>query len=289
MEYKTLAQCEFKTDDDQEGVVRGYAAVFGNVDSYGDIIDEGAFTKTLQERPHIPVLWQHFDVAGLTREAEENKRGLKVAGELNLHTNIGHDAWEFARQGAVTGLSIGYDTIKAEPDPKRSDIRRLKEIRLLEWSLVSFPANDRARITDVKTALDSAMCDLRMLLDVAEPTEHKPGWDETDESWRYRVRDPSKFIKGSFRTVSITTGVKAIMGKLKGGDGTMKVQSLIFDKDEFDLAAAKAWLKDHSDITKALDLDVLQPLIEPLHDGIEPETLHSIWEIVRDFNARVGA
>lgn len=79
------------------------------------------------------------------------------------------------------------------------------------------------------------------------------GWDETEESWRYRVRDPENFIPDSFRTKEIDTGVKAVFGKLKsdGENGPMKTQTIIFDKETFSKKAdAEKWLKEHEDLTK---------------------------------------
>ncbi len=83
------------------------------------------------------------------------------------------------------------------------------------------------------------------------------GWDETDESWRYRVRDPEDFIQDSFRTKEIDTGVKAVFGKLKadGEDGPMKTQTIIFDKEAFPKKSdAEAWLKEHEDLAKEADI-----------------------------------
>jgi hypothetical protein len=84
----------------------------------------------------------------------------------------------------------------------------------------------------------------------------KPGWDETETSFRFRVRDPALFQDGTFRTVPIKEDkprVNSVMGKLIDED-TMTVQSLIFPKeDDWDLAAAKTWLKEHEDLTKGAD------------------------------------
>ena len=80
------------------------------------------------------------------------------------------------------------------------------------------------------------------------------GWDETENSWRYRVRDPEDFIQDSFRTKEIDTGVKAVFGKLKadGEDGPMKTQTIIFSKETFpNKSDAEKWLKEHEDLTKS--------------------------------------
>lgn len=83
----------------------------------------------------------------------------------------------------------------------------------------------------------------------------KPGWDETETSYRFRVRDTEEFEDGSFRTVPIQEDpprVNAVMGHLKGDDD-MTIQSLIFPKeDDWTLDRAKAWLADHGDLNKMI-------------------------------------
>lgn len=78
------------------------------------------------------------------------------------------------------------------------------------------------------------------------------GWEETGSSYRYRIRDPSAFEEGSFRTIELpgTDGIKMVVGKLRGGDGSMVAQSLIFPKDRWTKEEAQAWVRDHPDAVK---------------------------------------
>ncbi|HGU6173200.1 TPA: HK97 family phage prohead protease [Escherichia coli] len=137
---------------DEQGIFEGYAAVFGNVDLGGDIIEPGAFKKTLQENPRMPILWQHnpAEPIGVTLEAYEDGRGLKVKGQLNLETTRGREAYALLKQGALKGLSIGYDSVKEAWEGTK---RILKEIRLWEWSLVTFPMNPLAQVAEVKAVV----------------------------------------------------------------------------------------------------------------------------------------
>jgi len=137
---------------DEQGVFEGYAAVFGNVDLGGDVIEPGAFKKTLQENPRMPILWQHnpTEPIGVTLEAYEDGRGLKVKGQLNLETTRGKEAYALLKQGALKGLSIGYDSVKEAWEGTK---RILKEIRLWEWSLVTFPMNPLAQVAEVKAVV----------------------------------------------------------------------------------------------------------------------------------------
>ena len=93
----------------------------------------------------------------------------------------------------------------------------------------------------------------------------KPGWDETDTAFRYRVRDPGLFQEGSFRTVAVKRDkprVNSVMGKLQNQD-TMTVQNLMFPKeDDWTMDNAKTWLADHKDLLKAVTLVMEEPEVE---------------------------
>jgi len=151
IERKSFA-FDIKATDDDQGIIEGYASIFGNTDSYGDIVDNGAFTKTLKENPDVPILWQHWsdEPIGVTVSAEENKRGLKVRGQLTLSVQKAREAYDLIKAGALKGLSIGFRTIKDEWD-RENEVRHLKEVRLYEWSPVTFPANEKAGVTGVKS------------------------------------------------------------------------------------------------------------------------------------------
>ena len=85
---------------------------------------------------------------------EERVKGLVVAGQMAIETQLGHDKHILAKMGAVKGLSIGFTIIREEID-RKTRIRRLLELSLWEISLVTFPMNTRARITSVKDIVDA--------------------------------------------------------------------------------------------------------------------------------------
>lgn len=160
METKRLSieAAELKLED---GVMAfaGYASVFGGVDSYGDTIDPKAYDKTLKrgknDRP-IRMRWNHYGpVIGKWTEMRVDGKGLWVEGELTPGHSVAQDTYASLKHGAVDGLSIGYWPKKIEmlDDGKR---RLLKEIELVEVSVVEDPADLGAKIGDVKAALDGA-------------------------------------------------------------------------------------------------------------------------------------
>lgn len=140
-----------------DGAFEGYAAVFGNLDSWNDIIEAGAFTATLKEhkkKKTMPALLWYHDVKqpiGVWESMKEDSHGLFVQGRL-LHADVqkAGELYALLKAGAISGMSIGYWARDYSVDEK-TWIRTLKKIDLLEASLVTFPANDQARVTGVKS------------------------------------------------------------------------------------------------------------------------------------------
>ncbi len=134
----------------EEGQIEGYGAVFGNVDSYGDVIEPGAFMETLGMRKP-KMLYQHRmeDPIGVWDEYKEDSRGLYMKGRIVTKSTKGRDAYELVKAGAIDGLSIGYIT---RDYAMEGNNRRLKSVDLIETSLVTMPANSEAMVTSVKNA-----------------------------------------------------------------------------------------------------------------------------------------
>lgn len=153
-------QFEVKAADDEKGTIEGYLAVFGNVDLDGDMIEPGAFKDTIAEAEKrrkergtkylMPLLWQHdvYDPIGGIVEMREEKKGLYIKAEIDLDIPQGQRAYSGLKKGYIRGLSIGYQTEKAD---YKGDVRVLKRVRLFEGSVVTFPANPEANVERVKT------------------------------------------------------------------------------------------------------------------------------------------
>lgn len=157
METKQIAldSVEFKFQDDRTGVFSGYASRFGGLDSYGDTILAGAFKRSIKNRLRpIRMRWNHYGpVIGKWTDVSEDDNGLYVEGELTAGHSVADDVLASMKHGAVDGMSIGYRPIQIRElgDGKRE----LKEIDLIEISIVEEPADLGARISDVKSALDN--------------------------------------------------------------------------------------------------------------------------------------
>jgi len=157
VENKTLNfSFELKQEDIEEnGIFRGYGSVFGNKDSHYDIVMPGAFTKTILKNGRngngVAMLLQHDSrrPIGVWNMLAEDAKGLRVEGQLAMKTKDGQETYELMKMGALKGLSIGYDSIIDEIDKKKG-VRYLKEVALWEISPVTFGANLKATITEVK-------------------------------------------------------------------------------------------------------------------------------------------
>jgi len=184
---------------DEEGrTFEGLAAAFGNLDRVDDIIHKGAFTKTLVERgDRVRFLWQHDprEPLGKIKAMRETPEGLEIAGVVS-ETRRGKDVLALLKDGAIEGLSIGYEPLVYDYSHEgEKDVRHLREVRLHEVSVVTFPANEEARVTAVKE--DEPEEDKAE----GEPTKRAAGQDlpassflvvedeDTPSTWHLPVRD----------------------------------------------------------------------------------------------------
>ncbi len=179
LERRDIHLTEVKASD-ASGVFSGYGAIFGNEDSYGDVIKAGAFASTISEWNEKgklpPMLLQHGGgflggaddmlPVGEWTSMEENSRGLKLDGRLfALNTERGQYIYEGLKAGVLDGLSIGYRVRKSENGTKPGQPERtLTDIDLWEVSIVTFPANPKARVTAVKSLSADELRDLEDIL-----------------------------------------------------------------------------------------------------------------------------
>lgn len=142
---------EIKADSEKR-TFEGYASTWKK-DLVNEQITQGAFRKTIGDRfpkNQIKILWQHYDPIGLPSHMEEDSKGLYVVGKISK-TQLGDDALTLMKDGVVDSMSIGYDVVK---DSLSDDggTRFLHELKLYEFSPVTFPANPDTAITGVKRA-----------------------------------------------------------------------------------------------------------------------------------------
>ena len=153
LEYK---DCELElkvAPGDGPGILEGYAAVFGNVDRANEVIEPGAFAKSIEEFKSSGFLcnghnWK--EELGTIVDAKEDERGLYVVAEFFSTPDAQQVRSRLAEKqsrGRKQGMSIGYHVKSAE---KRNGVRYLSEIDVMEASVVTVPANPKAQVSAIK-------------------------------------------------------------------------------------------------------------------------------------------
>ncbi|WP_411891937.1 phage major capsid protein [Yoonia sp. SDW83-1] len=149
------ADFEVKFTNADTGLIKGFASTYGGEpDAAGDVIAPGALTNSLAqiktEGRTLKILRAHDPNKPIGRwlTLTDTPTGLMVEGKLTLDNTDGADAYALIKDGTLDALSIGY-AVK-DFDPRPGGGRTLTEIELVEISVVTFGANARAKITDVK-------------------------------------------------------------------------------------------------------------------------------------------
>jgi HK97 family phage prohead protease len=151
IEQKTV-RMELKALE-QTGEFVGMSSVFGNVDLGGDIVEKGAFSKSISERGgKFPLLYGHKINVGVSYVAEKDF-ALETRGFINLESASGREVFSnmqfYKKHGMDFGMSIGYAQVPGKTE-FRGDTRILREVKLFENTLTEFPMNELARVTSLK-------------------------------------------------------------------------------------------------------------------------------------------
>lgn len=135
-----------------DGLIEGYASLFGVADLGRDVVEPGAFRDSLARRgaAGVRMLWQHdpAEPVGTWLSVREDGRGLFVRGRLNLAVRRARDIAALIGEGALDGLSIGFRVVEAAKGA--GGIRRLLRLDLWEVSIVTFPMQPGAKLAAVK-------------------------------------------------------------------------------------------------------------------------------------------
>jgi HK97 family phage prohead protease len=165
MDYKS-APVRIKSVDEETGIFEALVSVFGNKDSYGDVVMPGAFTKTLAEWAEkgdpIPVYWSHrmddpdYNI-GHVLEAKETEEGLYVKSQLDLGGGKADQVHRLLKGRRVTQFSFAYDVIDGG-HAKRDDeeVYELRELKLYEVGPTPIGANQETELLAVKAAREAA-------------------------------------------------------------------------------------------------------------------------------------
>lgn len=201
-----VGEVKFASTDDETMTFTGYGAVFGNTDDKGDVIEPGAFANTLKSGEPVLMFLNHDHRSlpvGKWLALEEDSFGLKVTGQF-IDTAMGRDVYTAAKAGAITGLSIGFipvDVTKARGTVPRS----IKSVNLLEVSVVTIPANTKARIADVKSLTTEDTFEYELIKLGMHPDEVKSFLGAYRES-----------IEAKYNEAAVNVAAHNLLSKLQG-------------------------------------------------------------------------
>jgi uncharacterized protein len=143
----------------EDGTFTGIASVYGVEDLDGDVIDKGAFSKTISENPVVPILWQHDsrEVIGEGKVREWQGK-IYIDGQLDLDDPTASKAYGKLKKKLMKGLSIGFTAVKTKwEEIETRSIRHITELKLWEVSVVTFPALPAAQVMRVKSPREEAL------------------------------------------------------------------------------------------------------------------------------------
>jgi HK97 family phage prohead protease len=142
-----ILDAELKFDATKSGTFAGYASVFANVDSWGDIVEPGTWAESIAAKKSVPLLFNHFtdNLLGRATDLKEDGVGLHFAGRLTQGVTLADDTYKHLKAGALDGVSVGF---RIQPGGAKmdGDVRHITRADLLEISLVVAPANRLARV-----------------------------------------------------------------------------------------------------------------------------------------------
>jgi HK97 family phage prohead protease len=174
--FQVKSNFELKDIDEKTGMVTGYASIFNNIDSDGDMITPGAFVKTIQERGpestrcRIKHLWMHssFDPIGIPKVLKEDEKGLYFETQFGKD-RFSQDKLQQHIDKIITELSIGYNVIKREDVLNQAsgqvEYRKLLELKLWEYSSVTWGANSLTEVISAKGEMTDVLANLNKRLE----------------------------------------------------------------------------------------------------------------------------
>lgn len=150
----SVEESQFKITDEEKGTFEAYVSVFGNTDSYGEVVEKGAFVEwlTIHKGRYPKGVWAHDwnEPIIKTLEIFEDDYGLKVKGQFVLEVQRAREIYALMKQGVITDFSFGF-RVQEDAWDEVAKVRRLKKIAIYEYSPVLVGANDQAILQSVKS------------------------------------------------------------------------------------------------------------------------------------------
>lgn len=188
----------FELKANEAGSISGFFSTYDKEpDSYGDIIDPGAFTETIKKREEsghpFPLCWNHdfSAVIGAVDSVKDTEKGPFIEAHF-LDTQLAQDVRKMLQSGAVYQFSFAYDVLcnraPTQEEQEKGVTNVLTKVDVFEISVVTVPANQNAVATEVKSGRRNNKSDeatikeiiklAQSLLETKEESEDKPAEDE---------------------------------------------------------------------------------------------------------------
>lgn len=207
--------------ESEERAVMGYASTFGNKDAANDIIEKGAFGKLNPRK--IKFLYQHEVKMpiGVIKELREDDKGLYMEAKFS-ETTLGNDTYTLMKDGAIDKFSVGMIlNPKGIRYDEKSGIRYISKAKLMEVSAVTFPANDKAAVTSVKS-LDMSKRDFEQSLEMIGFSQKEArlivgsSYPELQRHWDGDSEKKDNHCDDDLNTKEISQSLDNLLNKIKG-------------------------------------------------------------------------
>ena len=156
--HNPLEGCQLKLASDGSGEFSGYASVFNSNDKVNDTILRGAFKSSIASgvTPKGFINHDHKAIPAIDwLEIYEDDYGLFVKGRIDLNHKDGPSLYSAMKRGAMGAMSIGFTIGADDYETKSEGGRNIKNANLMEISVVTFPCEEKAQISEVKTLVDA--------------------------------------------------------------------------------------------------------------------------------------
>lgn len=223
----------FEMKANENGMIAGYFSTYDiEPDSYGDIVEKGAFTKTIAKRAEsghpFPLCFNHdfSAVIGSVKTIEDTEKGPYIEAEF-LDTQLAQDVRKMLQSGAIYQFSFAYDVLNSrkptEDESAKGITNVLTELDVFEISVVTVPANQNAVATEVKAGRRNRKADeliirecirsLESLLDDgADDTENEEAKSEETEPEINEASEESMESGNLTKAAELLEKIKIIKG-----------------------------------------------------------------------------
>jgi len=154
MYFRDAAIGKIKSIDEEKGIIEAYVSIFGNVDSYGEVVDKGAFTECIEKNfPRYPkgIAYHKWDQPiAKTLEIREDEIGLYIKGQFIMELQASKEMFILLKEGVITDFSFGYRVDEGHFD-QEDKYYHLRKLTIFEWSPVLVGANPKTQLLSIKS------------------------------------------------------------------------------------------------------------------------------------------